>query len=164
MLNSETGKYVQSTTNRIIKNRNWLIISPNQTQAAQHILVDENDTAIEFEAGQISFTTVAIDGYLLEKSGHIAQLDAALITYPLLLRKWKPGDYFYPLGMNKKKKVGRFYSDEKLSLVEKENAWVIEMDKKIVWLAGMRIDNRFKVNPKTKAILKMVFTKKMAGE
>ncbi len=158
LLQSDTGKYIQSPTHRIIKNRNWLIISPNQPTAAQNILIEEENNSLDFEAGKLELKGLPTSNFKLQTSNSTAQLDAAEIKFPLLLRKWKQGDYFYPLGMNKKKKISRFLIDQKLSLTQKENVWVIEMNRKIIWVVGLRIDDRFKITDKTSKRLQLVFT------
>jgi tRNA(Ile)-lysidine synthase len=151
LLPAETGKYVASATHRIIKNRKWLIIAPLATENAETILVEQGSESIVYPGGRLTFTTmVELVGISTDNSA--AQLDAALIKFPLLLRKWKTGDYFYPLGMQKKKKLNRFLGDLKLSVIQKEATWVLEMDKKIIWVVGRRIDDRFKVTAKTKDI------------
>jgi len=154
LLQSESGKYVQSATHRVIKNRKWLIISPNQTAAAQNILIEETDKQVSFEMGTLQIEKLpATTNHQPPTTNFIAQLDSNDIKFPLLLRQWKPGDYFYPLGMQKKKKLSRFFTDQKLSVTQKEKVWVLESNKKILWVMGMRIDDRFKVTAATKNIL-----------
>lgn len=160
LLKSETGKYIQSATHRVIKNRNWLIIAPVQNTEAQHILIEEKYTQLVFEAGTLNIEKFTTSRGQLSTVNNIALLNAAEIIFPLLLRKWKQGDYFYPLGMQKKKKLNRFFTDQKLSVIQKENTWVIEMNKKIIWIVGKRIDDRFKVTPSTTTFLQINYLSK----
>jgi tRNA(Ile)-lysidine synthase len=154
LLKSETGKYVHSHSHRIIRNRTWVIISPNQSTGADNILI-EKEGNIDFTDGNLEIKKLQTTNLKLQTSNQIAQLDAKKLSFPLILRKWKQGDYFYPLGMNKKKKLSRFFIDQKLSLTQKEKTWVIEMNKKIIWVVGMRIDDRFKITDATKEILQI---------
>ena len=154
---SGSGKYVDSPGSgyRIIKHRHWFIISPVNPAGSATIIIDEKDRQITFEQGSLQFEQTA--NRQPATNNHIGCLDAKNISYPLILRKWKPGDYFYPLGMKKKKKLSRFFIDQKLSKTEKENTWVIEMNKKIIWVVGKRIDDRFKVTDKTTSLLKISY-------
>ena len=168
LLDSPSGKYVRSATHRILKNRNWLIISPSRTIESLNILVESTDASVLFEQGALHLESLPVSGVpppaispgartapLRPGAEPIAWLDAAQIQFPLLLRKWQPGDYFYPLGMRKKKKLSRFFIDSKLSLVDKEKIWVLEMDKKIIWVVGLRIDDRFRITPQTREVVKI---------
>jgi tRNA(Ile)-lysidine synthase len=153
LINSESGKFVSSSTHKIIKNRNWLIIAPQNTVKAHNILITENDKEIDFESGKLRIKYTDSKPAKIPSSNLIAAIDAKGIKFPLLLRKWKQGDYFYPLGMQKKKKLSKFFIDQKKSLSEKEKTWVIENDKRIVWIVGERIDDRFKIKDNTKDVL-----------
>lgn len=157
LFDAENSSYVASATHRAIKNRKHLIIAPVETSEANHILIEATNTTINFERGSLKLEKLAANGLQLAANTSIAYLDAIQIGYPLLLRKWKQGDYFYPLGMKKKKKLSRFFIDLKLSATTKENAWVIEMNKKIIWVIGYRIDERFKITPSTQEVLKISF-------
>ncbi len=158
LLDSESGKYVQSPSHRIIKNRKWLIIAPNEAERSDIVVIEEIGSW-QFAVGNLQFETTPTANCKLPTANSIAVLDADEIKFPLLLRKWKQGDYFYPLGMTKKKKLARFFIDQKLSKTDKEKVWVIEMDKKIVWVVGHRIDDRFKITDKTQKILHISFNK-----
>jgi len=152
-----SGKFIQSpsTPHRIIKFRNWFIISKERAADANTIVIEEGVKNVQCSMFNVQFSSIQISNLKSQISNSIACIDADEITFPLILRKWKQGDYFYPLGMKKKKKLARFFIDQKLSKTEKEKAWVIEMNKKIVWVVGMRIDDRFKVTEKTKKIFKI---------
>lgn len=79
-----------------------------------------------------------------------------LIKFPLFVRKWQEGDYFCPLGMNgQKKKVSKFFKDEKMSLSEKEDTWILCSENEIIWIIGRRADDRFKIRNSTDTILKI---------
>jgi len=155
LLDSDSGKYIHSFTHRIIKNRNWLIIAPKHHSESEMVLIEAADHPVPFSLGTLHLQFLHAENYKLQSLTTIAQLDATDIRFPLILRKWKKGDYFYPLGMTKKKKLARFLIDEKISKTAKEKTWVIEMNKKIIWIVGTRIDNRFKITPQTKHILKI---------
>ena len=156
LLDAENSKYVASSTHRIIKNRNWLIIAPLEGADAKHILID-GIGLWQFGSGAIKIEEFSNAQLQINNSSNTAFLDLLQITFPLLLRKWKTGDYFYPLGMKKKKKVARFLIDQKLSKTEKENIWVLESNKKIVWIVGQRIDDRIKIATSTKNVLQISF-------
>jgi tRNA(Ile)-lysidine synthase len=175
LLESDSGKYILSNTHRILKNRNMLIINAIEADYDTITLIETNNEEIEFPLGKLiirnekvskgkksSIATsneTLVTQTSLNNLPNIAQIDAAGLKFPLLLRKHKSGDYFYPLGMRKKKKVARFLIDLKLSKLEKENTWVIESDKKIIWIVNHRIDDRYKITPSTRNLVVFKMTK-----
>lgn len=156
LCNAASGKFIDSPAFyfRIIKHRHWLIIAPAADSNAQHFAIQRVGNW-ELGIGNIQVKTLTYSQTSIPNAPNIAMLDASKIEFPLLLRKWKHGDYFYPLGMKKKKKLARFFIDQKLSKTQKENVWVLESNKKIIWVVGMRIDERFKLLPTTQTILQI---------
>ncbi len=163
LLQSSTGHFVSSATHRIIRDRRMLLISPLLSEAVSQVSWPVDQASVDFPGGQIvmdfpgaeGFVKAMVSGASLNADAHIAFLDAEACFFPLLLRKWKPGDYFYPLGLGKKKKLARFFIDRKLSLADKEKVWVLLSGDRIVWIVGQRLDDRVKVNPGTKRVLRL---------
>jgi len=160
---AESGSFIQSPNApfQIIRHRHWFIIAPLNAEKAEHFVIEEKTKHIDFPGGklQINLAPYSENGESkIPGSNQVAMLDAKEIKFPILLRKWKAGDYFYPLGMKKKKKLARFFIDQKLSKTDKEKVWVLEMDQKIIWVIGHRIDERFKMAPSTKKIYRISLT------
>lgn len=154
LLNSSSGKLVETSSHRIIRDRQWLLVTPLTEEEAAVIVIEKDRTSVATSTGILRLKTSARkDAAGIPAAADIACLDRQSLQYPLLLRKWKQGDYFYPLGMRKKKKLSRFFIDQKLSLPQKENIWVLESARRVVWIVGLRIDDRFKITDHTKELL-----------
>lgn len=147
-MDAHTGSVMFSDTHRLLKNRNWLIISPVLTRNFAITSIETGVDRVSFPGGDIHIN-LSSDVPAPSADKNVALLDADELSFPLLLRPWKTGDYFYPLGMTRKKKLSRYFIDNKLSLNEKENTWVLESAGRIVWILGQRIDNRFRITPST---------------
>jgi len=154
LMDSSNGKYLSSPTHRIIKNRRWLIITPLEASQISLMVIEPHQNSVVYPQGKLTLKrAVRTDTTSVIKEPAVACLDADKLQFPLVLRQWKAGDYFYPLGMTKKKKLARFFIDQKLSKPAKEKAWVLVSDKQIVWVVGHRIDNRFRVGESSREIL-----------
>lgn len=158
LLHTESGKFIESESHRLLRNRKWLIAASRDTLIQSAIIIESTPAIIHYAGGSLDFRTDGSTG--LAADADIAELDASAIEFPLILRRWKTGDYFYPLGMRHKKKLSRFFIDQKLSLYDKEKIWVLESNKRILWVVGIRIDDRFKVTTNTRNKLRIVLTAK----
>lgn len=150
-----SGKQFFSATHRLIKDRNDLIIEEIH-QIHNKIYYIDQDTENITSPINLNITKQELnDEFEITKSKDIGLFDLDKIEFPLILRKWKKGDYFMPLGMTNLKKLSDFFIDNKLSLIDKENTWILENCNKIIWIVGLRIDERFKISDKTTNILKI---------
>ncbi|HQS23282.1 MAG: tRNA lysidine(34) synthetase TilS [Sphingobacteriia bacterium 24-36-13] len=166
LLDGTNSSFINSPSHRIIKNRQWMIIAPTAQNESNHIVIEGIGKTLFIE-GELTISSHDIADVSNEltkinldtKQLSIEWLDAHAIKFPLLLRQWAVGDYFYPLGMSKKKKVAKFLIDSRLSKTDKEKIWVLESNKKIIAIIGLRIDNRFRYTAATKQLLKIQYTR-----
>ncbi|QLE02553.1 tRNA lysidine(34) synthetase TilS [Galbibacter sp. BG1] len=153
VMESQSGKKLFSKTHRLVRDREKFIITPLKKEPVQKdFLIKKEETSI---TTPINLSIDLLDNIeLVDRT--IIYVDKEKLKFPLKLRKWKNGDYFYPFGMQGKKKISKFFKDEKFSLPSKENQWLLcDREDKIIWVVGQRADNRFKVTEKTKRILKI---------
>lgn len=153
LVESQSGKQVFSSEYRLLKDRDSLILSPiNFVNVEEQYLIEENEKEVNFPL-KLSFCKVADISLVSNKTIFVA---AEKLQFPLVLRHWNKGDIFHPFGMEgKSKKVSKLFKDEKLSLIEKENAWLLCSNNQIVWVVGIRQDERFRIENKKENILKI---------
>jgi len=153
-LDTFSGKIFYSPTHRLLRDRENFIIQPLSTLSSDHhngevFYLEKNILNIEHPVCLCTHQTDNITELPMGKSS-IACLDMDKLEFPLKLRKWEKGDWFIPLGLKGKKKLSDFFINQKLSLADKEKTWLVLSGDDIVWVIGKRIDNRFRITPKTK--------------
>ena len=153
LVDSQSGKQVFSEEYRLLKNRNFLVLSPiNVTNKAEEYFIDQNQKDVKVPLN-LSFSRAEA---ISTVSNTTIFVDQDKLQFPLSLRRWTEGALFYPFGMQgKSKKVSKFFKDEKLSLIEKETIWLLYSGTEIVWIVGIRQDERFRISDTTKNILKI---------
>ncbi len=153
VIEGRTGSQIFTDTHRIIKNRKVILITPKKTGEETSVRID-NLNELRRAPGILSAALADITaGFEILSNPKIASIDYAKITFPLVIRKWKAGDHFYPLGMSRKKKLSDYFIDNKYSMLKKENCLILECAGRIVWIIGDRIDNRFSISSSTKKAL-----------
>ncbi len=149
----ETNKKLISATHELISDRNTLIIKPFNYNFKLNIITNKVRD-VDIDNYTIKSHIYKKGKLFISKSKENAQLDYDKIKFPITYRNYKLGDSFYPLGMNKKKKVSSYISDVKMSYISKFRQIVIEdSNNQIIWLVGQQINDRFKINSNTKNII-----------
>ncbi|MFW6019136.1 MAG: tRNA lysidine(34) synthetase TilS [Bacteroidales bacterium] len=157
-LQGTPGKVFHSPTHEVYIDRECLVIKEKTAQeASPHFTIYKNDipctitSPLSLSLGWKSKTALKN----ISKQPEVANIDASKLEWPLVIEKWKRGAHFFPLGMQQKKKISDFLVDEKVPLYLKQNIWILRSGNKVVWIIGMRIDNRFKITNQTTKILEI---------
>lgn len=156
-LTKESGKTFFSSTHRLIKDRDYLLLSP---------LVKEEVCEYTLTGGEkvwsgpveLSFEKIVIKkDFHIRKDKNIAYFDYDKLSFPLTLRTWKEGDWFIPFGMKGRKKLSDYFSDHKFSRFDKERTWLLCSGDAVIWIVGERSDDRFCLDKTTKSVLVVNF-------
>ena len=150
---SQSGKQVFSGEFRLLKDRHFLILSPiNKIDAAEEYFIDEKQKEVNLPIK----LSICNKDYSPNTDNSIIFVDGDKLKYPLVLKRFEKGAVFQPFGMNgKSKKVSKLFKDEKLSLLQKESIWILYSDNEIVWVVGIRQDERFKIENTSKNSLQI---------
>lgn len=152
------SSHITSESHKLIKDRNHLLVIEKSERTQFYFSIENNYGRIETPIGILEWesSTKPLENFNNDKN--LAFIDKAKMQGPIIFRSIKQGDYFYPLGMEKKKKLARFLIDIKANAEQKKQSFVLENNKKILWFVQYRIDNRFKISEKTKEyfIFKMI--------
>lgn len=152
-LEKEPGRRYFSKTHRLVTARNKLVITSLPEERKQLLFYIEKEDREIAEPVHLYLEPADAKEFRIIPDPHTACLDAANLSFPLMIRKWEPGDYFQPFGMTGFKKISDYFIDEKFSLPEKEDTWLLFSAGKVVWIIGQRIDNRYRITPETKEVM-----------
>lgn len=154
LLDAQSGKQITSSTHRLLKNRSQLILSRLNTMAKISISIEAADGLVSIPNQPFNLKLEMTTSLGVSDIDHV-YLDFEVLKFPLRFDNWSHGDYFYPSGMSGKKKLSKYFKDEKLSLIDKENIRVIYSGNDVVWIVGRRADQRFLANKNSTQILKL---------
>ena len=154
-LEAPTGTIYLSESHQLLFDRGKMIMTERSNSAislkipetGKYVFGDKGETMkVELKTIDSTFT--------ISKDKNIATLDAQDIRFPLIFRNARNGDRFVPFGMKGSKLVSDYLTDRHRSLNEKRSQMVVEdADGRIIWLAGERTDNRFRVDAATTEVL-----------
>jgi tRNA(Ile)-lysidine synthase len=155
LVEAQSGKQVFAEKFKLLKDRDFLVLHQNKEKERVIFLIEENQKKVKIPLN-LSIRQVDV---ISESNSSVIFVDLDRLEYPLIIRKWQEGDYFYPFGMNGKKKLSKYFKDEKMSLIEKEKVWLLCSKNDLIWIISKRLDNRFKVTENTTKILKIALLK-----
>lgn len=152
LVHSQSGKQIFSENYVLLKDRDCLLLSQKTTDfnpIVFHSITEITNFPLNFSF--CNFSNIS------NQNKNVIFVAESKLQFPLTIRKWNSGDYFYPAGMQGKKKVSKYFKDEKFTLFQKQQAFILESNNKIVWIIGHRADERFKPENTNQNIIQITY-------
>jgi tRNA(Ile)-lysidine synthase len=153
LVQSQTGKRIESENYILLKDRDYLLLSQKRMMNFETIVINSVTESTNFPLN-FSFCNIS---NISNQNKNIIFVEESKLQFPLIIRKWNEGDFFYPAGMQGKKKVSKYFKDEKFTLFQKQQAFILESNNKIVWIIGHRADERFKPENTNQNIIQITY-------
>ena len=147
-----SGKTFTSRKYVLLIDRQHLIIDTKTKNLYKRLFIQHSDIQVSLPNFTLITAHHAAENYALTKQQTMAALDEDLLAFPLTIRPWQSGDWFFPLGMSHRKKLSDFLVDQKVPRHRKPSVYVITSGEDIVWVVGWRIDHRFRITDQTKKV------------
>ena len=155
-LDSNAGKVFFSDSHCLLKDRDYLIIKKKEAETDNTEIIISSWQ--ELEKRGFSIENHEVNGSIpFERDPNILYVDAAKISFPLTLRHWRDGDSFQPFRMHGTKKLSDLFKDAKSNLFDKQKTWILCCKDQIVWVVGLRSDQRFCIDFDTKQFFKIKY-------
>jgi len=139
-----------------VKERDYLLIVSGQHRVKKMVPVQlKPGESKKIEDHVLSISEVRKSLVTYKQSSNVEYVSGDNLKNNLIIRKWQRGDRFYPLGMKNAKKVSDFLNEQKIEAFRKKENLVLINSGNIVWVVGLRIDDRYKITEKTKKVLKL---------
>lgn len=156
LTNKQSGVIIELSENLIaLRNREKIIIKKRSLEINPEKYFIKQGETLKTNYGILSVKIPANDKINFNTEPGTEYISADKISDKLIIRKWREGDKFIPLGMKGEKKISDFLIDIKMNRFEKQNQFILLDGKKIIWLIGKRIDNRYKITNQTKKVLQL---------
>ncbi|WP_298996718.1 tRNA lysidine(34) synthetase TilS [uncultured Tenacibaculum sp.] len=155
LIYAQSGKQILTKNYTLLKDRDFLLLLRTSEKSS----IKEEVYTIREENKEITAPIKLLLKRVQEKTDTNQKsiyVDNELLSYPLKLRRWNSGDFFYPTGMLGKKKISKYFKDEKISIINKNKIWLLCSSKnEIIWIIGKRQDRRFLPTDKTTKLLQI---------
>lgn len=149
----EPGKIFRSLAFQLVLDRNKLILSPTAADVTLPVSISADDNEIRWNELTFRVSVATAPEHQVTGNQNLACIDFDLLKFPLTLRTWTAGDYFYPLGMRGKKKLSDFFIEKKVAVSRKKSIGIVcNSNGEIIWIAGLRLDDRYKITGNTKKV------------